>query len=505
MKKYLKITSIFLAVVMLSGCGGKKEPMEGAPNGMPPMGQAGQQQETATAVKTQQMVITSIADECMYSGSIEPSDEVNVYSALSGKVAQVNFDVGDVVRAGDVLFTMDTEDIENTIKVSEAGVNSSKTSVATAENNLKMANGSSMETQLENAKNSITSAQISIKNAENSVDTAKTSLDNAKITLDKAENDYNINRQLYDAGGLSAEDMNNSKDTYDKAKNSYTQAQLSLEQANTQYTSAQDTLKQAQKSYDILLNKTSVENITKAQDSLNQAQAQLKSSEAQLENSKKSLKDAYVKSPISGTVSQCNVTAGTTLSQGTTPFVIINTASVDVKVNVPENMINYLSSGNSVKITIPTLSDSNLTGTISYVSPDAGSDGTYEVKVNIPNADGSLKAGMFAQVYFTKESSSSALVLPRDAVVTKDGESYVFAVEEGKAKKCPVEMGIDTGDMVEIKSGISEGMTIVTEGQTYLTDGDSVNDVTNKDVNSASNEAATNKAAAAPARGEAEK
>lgn len=481
MKRYIKITAVAMAILMLSGCGGKgqREDMRGK-GGMPPMGQE-QQENTATAVKTQKLDYSEISNEYMYSGSIEPSDEVNVYSALSGKVASVNYDVGDEVQAGDVLFTMDTESIENSIKISEAGVNSSKTSVATAENNLKMANGASMQTQIENAKNTITNAQTSIKNAKTSVDNAQAALDSAKISLEKAENDYNINKQLYDAGGLSAESMNNYKDTYDKAKNSYTQSELALEQAKNQYTSAQDSLKQAQTNYDILVNKTSAENVTKARDSLNQAQAQLESSKAQLESSRKNLKDASVETPISGTVSQCNVTEGATLSQGTTPFVIINTNSVDIKVNVSENMINSIKAGDSVRIDIPVLStDSDFNGTISYVSPDSNSDGTYEVKVNIPNSDDALKAGMFAQVYFTKEKNENALVLPRDCVITKDGESYVFAVEEGKAKKCVVEMGIDNGDTVEITSGVTAGMTVVTEGQTYLSDGDSVNDVTNK-------------------------
>lgn len=484
MKKYLKTTAILITVLMLGGCGGKGAPQgmrgeKGAPEGMPDM--ARQQEKSAAAVRTQMLSQKAISNEYMYSGAILPSDEVAVYSALNGKVAAVNFDVGDEVSAGDVLFAMDTESIENSVKISEAGVNSSKTSVAAAENNLKMANGASMEAQLENAKNSITNAQSSLKNAQTGVDNARAALSSAKISLDKAENDYNINKQLYEAGGLSAESMNSYKDAYDKAKNSYTQSELSLEQAENQYSSAQDSLKQAQTSYDILANKTAAENLTKAQDSLNQAKAQLESSRAQLESSKQSLKDAYVKAPISGTVSQCNVTAGASLSQGVSPFVIINTSSVDIKVNVSENMINSIKAGDSVRINIPVLSaGEDFDGTISYVSPDANSDGTYEVKVNLPNNDGALKSGMFARVYFTKEKNENALVLPRDCVITKDGESYVFAVEDGKAKKCAVETGIDNGDEVEIISGVTEGMTIVTEGQTYLSDGDSVNDVTNK-------------------------
>jgi RND family efflux transporter MFP subunit len=135
---------------------------------------------------------------------------------------------------------------------------------------------------------------------------------------------------------------------------------------------------------------------------------------------------------------------------------------------------------------VPTVSDEYFDGNISSISPNAASDGTYEVKVNIPNEDGSLKGGMFTEVYFTKSKSESAVVIPRDSVITKDGESYVFTVVNGTAKKNIVELGIDTGDDVEITSGLNAGDTIVTEGQTYLTDGDEVNDVTNKTTTSSS-------------------
>ncbi len=475
MKKYTRLTAIATTLIMLlSGCGEKNAggpPQENMPTA---------QEQAVTAVKTELITLSSISEEYMYSGSIEPSDEVEVHSALSGEVATVNYDVGDTVQAGDVLFTMDTESIQKSVNVSEANVKSAQASVTTAENNLKMANGSSMQTQIENAKSSITSAETSIKNAETKIENAKVSLNTAQINLTQAEKDYNTNKALYEAGGVSEEAMNNYKDTYEQAKNTYTQAELTLQQANTEYQSAKDSLEQAQTTYDILVNQTSKENVIKAQDSLEQANAQLESSKAQLESSKQNLKDAVVTAPISGTISQCNVTAGANLSQGTVPFVIIGTNSVDVVVNVSEQLINSIKAGDSVRINVPTLSQENFHGTISSVSPDANQDGTYEVKVNIPNEDGTLKSGMFAQVYFTKNKSENAVVIPRDCVITKDNESYVFVTENGIAKKQLVETGIDNGDSIEITNGLTEGMTVVIEGQTYLSDGDAVNDVTNK-------------------------
>ncbi|MBR1442835.1 MAG: biotin/lipoyl-binding protein, partial [Firmicutes bacterium] len=342
MEKYLKLTAAVLsAFIMLTGCGGDTDP-GGIPEGEPT------QEEKVTPVKTTKIELSSISNEYMYSGSIEPSDEVNVTCKLSGKVSKVNFDVGDTVNEGDILFVMDTEDIENDIKAAQAGVKSAQTGVDTAENNLKMANGASMQSQLDNAKNAITNAEnslerakISLDNAQKSVDNAQIALDNSKINLDKAQKTYEDNVTLYDGGVITEEELINSKNAYDEAKNSYSQAELSLQQAKNQYSieqsqydSANDSLMHAQKDHELLANETSQENTIKAEDNLKQSKAQLESSNVQLEKTMQSLNDAYVRAPISGVVSKRNVTAGTNLSQSEAPFVIINTDSVDVKVNV---------------------------------------------------------------------------------------------------------------------------------------------------------------------------
>ncbi|MBR1445409.1 MAG: efflux RND transporter periplasmic adaptor subunit, partial [Firmicutes bacterium] len=144
-----------------------------------------------------------------------------------------------------------------------------------------------------------------------------------------------------------------------------------------------------------------------------------------------------------------------------------------------------------VRIVITSLGNKEITGKISYVSPNANSDGTYEVKVNIPNSDASLKGGMFTEVYFTKEKSDNAIVIDRDAVISKNGEDYVFVAEGDTVTKTNIEIGIDNGDTVEITGGLTEGQTIVTEGQTYLKDGEKIKDVTNK-INSSKGDSTAN-------------
>lgn len=489
MKKIIKLTAAALsACIFLCSCSGAKGGGQGGPEDGPGgMGGQGRQENTdATAVETAMAGLSTISTEYMYSGTVEPKTQVDVLNSTNGKVTQVNFDVGDKVNKGDVLFVMDTTDIQNSINVSQASVQSAEASVRSAQTNLELANGASVQSQIENASNAITSAQASIKTAEDNVKDAEVSLSNAEMVLEKAKSDYETNLTLYDAGGISKESLDNYKDTYDKAQNSYNQSEINLEKMQTSLQSAQDALTQAEKNYDIIANQTTAENQRKAEDSLAQAQASKATSQAQLASSQQSLKDATVTSPISGTVLECNVTEGAVASG--TPFVIIDLNTVNIEVNVSEMLINSISEGDEVKIKITTISDEIFKGNITSIAPGANSDGTYAVKIEIDNSDEKLKAGMFAEVYFTKDKSDNAIVLPRSSVLSKDDEYYVFVVENSVAKKVVVEVGIDNGDEIEIKSGLKDTDLVVIKGQSYLKDGDTVNDVTNAETEDNSQE-----------------
>ncbi|MCC8015110.1 MAG: efflux RND transporter periplasmic adaptor subunit [Eubacterium sp.] len=444
MKKYYKAAALCIAAVMAVGCGGSSKggDMAGGPGGM-----GMEQQVAATSVYADNPTTGTIKNQYTYSGTIQPNEEVTVTSTVSGKVASVNYGVGDYVQAGAVLFQMDTESLQNSVKSAQA-------SLATAQTNLKQVTGGTTQSSINSAKNSITSAENSVANAETSLNTAQTN-------LDKAQSDYDLYKQLYDAGGIATETLTTYENALKTAQDNYNTAQTSLK-------SAQEALELAQSSYDILVNQTIGENQETAENSVTSAQIAL-------EAAQKNLRDATVTSPISGTVLECNVTAGATLSSST-PFVIIDQSTVDVEVNVSEQIISVLSVGSEAEITVSTLGSETFTGNVTEIAPGANSDGTYTVKLNIPNPDGKLKSGMSAKVAFNKEISTDALVVPRDSVLNDDDEYYVFVVaDDNTAERRVVEIGVDGGTEIEIASGVDADELVVTKGQTYLVDGSLLN------------------------------
>lgn len=204
------------------------------------------------------------------------------------------------------------------------------------------------------------------------------------------------------------------------------------------------------------------------------AEANLTAIEIQKENLEKNIADCSVTVPISGVISARNIEIGSFASQSSPAYTIIDLSSVKVEVGVSEQMVNQISVGDTVDVNLTAVSPEPLQGTVSTISPAATQTGTYTIKITMDNSRGLLKPGMLAEVTFVTAASDDTMLLPRDAVIDKDGETYVYIVENSTAKKVLVEIGIESGETVEITDGLTTDMQVVTKGQTYISDGEQV-------------------------------
>lgn len=419
-KNYTAILIALTLAMSMIGCKAKTEEILEEP------------EETARAVEVVTLSSESIASEYTYSGKVAPNEEANVLSTVGGKVAQANYDIGQNVSKGAVMFRMDTADVENQINVLRASLTAVEAGITSAKTNLELVNGATMQSQIENAK---------------------TALENAKLNFDNVKTNYENNKVLFEAGILSQTEMN--------------QIQLSYDSAEVAY-------HQAEQNYDLVANQMPAENQRKAEDAYNSAVAQKASIEAQIKSAQKTISDATVTAPISGVITTKNIVAGTVLSQASPAYIITDMSKVKIDVAVTQQVINTLSVGQQVDVVLSAISQEPFQATITTINPVANAQGTYDVQVELNNPDGVLKVGMLGEVSFTKESAENTIVLPRSCVIEKDNEIYVYIEENGKAKKVLVTTGIDTGENIQITSGLEEGMNVVTKGQTYLSDGDTV-------------------------------
>lgn len=204
------------------------------------------------------------------------------------------------------------------------------------------------------------------------------------------------------------------------------------------------------------------------------AKANIEALEVNMDILKKQIGDCTVTSPMSGVIVSRNIERGSYASPSIPAYVIMDLSTIKVEVGVSEQAVNNIKLGDEVQVNMSAASATPLKGKITTISPASSQSGTYTVKIELNNKDGIIKSGMLADVIFTKEKAENVLVLPANAVITKNGETYVYVVENNVAKKTPVTIGIQTGETLEITSDLPVGTQVVTRGQTYISDGEQV-------------------------------
>ncbi|HVI41019.1 MAG TPA: efflux RND transporter periplasmic adaptor subunit [Anaerovoracaceae bacterium] len=177
-----------------------------------------------------------------------------------------------------------------------------------------------------------------------------------------------------------------------------------------------------------------------------------------------------VTSPIDGYITSINVDVGAIASQSVAAATIANIDKLEIDTSISEAIINKIKVGDKVNVLVSSVSETPIPGTITALSPaPAVGSLTYPMKVTLDNTDAAVKPGMFAEVIITSDKTANVIALPSNAVQIKSGKTVVATIEDSKNIVFKeVVVGVDNGDLAEIKSGIKAGDVVVIEGQYYL-------------------------------------
>jgi membrane fusion protein, multidrug efflux system len=193
---------------------------------------------------------------------------------------------------------------------------------------------------------------------------------------------------------------------------------------------------------------------------------------------------APVKSPAKGIVIKKFIDAGTTVTPATggaamaTPVVSVGDISkLKAVVYVVEEDIARVKIGQEADITLDAYPGEMFRGNISAVSPSADSlSHSSKVEVVVDNPDNKIKAGLSADVSVITGTMSGVLVIPRDSVIRKTNELYVFIIRNGLAEKRAISIGFDDGEYVQVKKGLSAGEKVAASDYNVLQEGLKVKD-----------------------------
>jgi Cu(I)/Ag(I) efflux system membrane fusion protein len=192
-----------------------------------------------------------------------------------------------------------------------------------------------------------------------------------------------------------------------------------------------------------------------------------------LERTGKPTKTLTMYSPMSGVVTKKDIVMGHRLNEGDMPYEITDLSRAWVLADAYETDLSRIRMGMKATLSLQAFPGKTFTGKVIFVDPilDAKTR-TAKVRLEFPNPRGELRPEMFGEVTL-KTADREGLRIPADAVIDSGNTKVVFVSQgEGKFQPRAVEVGPETGDQVEVISGLSDGELVVTRAN-FLVDSES--------------------------------
>lgn len=368
---------------------------------------------------------------------------------------------GDPVQAGEVLARIDDRELQ-------ADLNQARAQVAEAQE------------QRAAAMAEVAQARSQVAQARAQVDQAQAQLSQAQTARDLAQTNLGRYRELFQAGALSASELDTRQGDYDD-----TQAQVAAARSQVQTAREQVNTAQAQ--------------VDAAQQQLGAATARIATAQAEVERAQVALEGTRLVAPFDGVVAYLNIRENEQFTPQlvqsrlagnyediveVVPIVVIDPSQFEVLVEVPASLGSELNPGQTALITDQSISDTSdegglvaeatAQGQVFSVNP-AVTPGARSTQATIRVTEGGddLRHGDRVSTWIATEREDTLPVVPLDAIIYREQEPYAFVVnpETNEVDQRAVDLGIASVTERAIESGIEPGEIVVTEGQNRLVDG----------------------------------
>jgi multidrug efflux pump subunit AcrA (membrane-fusion protein) len=181
------------------------------------------------------------------------------------------------------------------------------------------------------------------------------------------------------------------------------------------------------------------------------------------------LQKTSIRAPFDGVVTEIMISPGEQLEPGRDLLTLVGLRGLKVIARVLESEVGRLKAGREVGLRFSAWPEVDFRGRVEAVSPVVNpGDRTCAVHVAVENPQDKIKPGMHAEVEIAAEVHEGRLLVPRDAVLVREGRTLVFTVEGGLAKWRYVEVGLENENQVEVLDGLGEGERVIVEGHFTL-------------------------------------
>ncbi len=223
--------------------------------------------------------------------------------------------------------------------------------------------------------------------------------------------------------------------------------------------------------------------VAAAKSSLSASQEEVKVAQAELDKVNTLHNYTSVTAPFAGVITKRYANTGSMIQSGISsqtqamPVVRLSeTSMLRLILPVPESVVPRIKMGSNVEVRVPALKR-NFQGRVARLAGRVQLDTrTMDTEVDVPNSNMALVPGMYAEVSLTLEQRNNALSIPLSAVGGTDQERVVYVVTpENRVSVRHVQLGMETANRVEVKSGVQPGEMIVIGNRSQLAEGQPVN------------------------------
>jgi HlyD family secretion protein len=427
--------------------------------------------DSSSVMNTAQSYQGSINLSVSGSGTLAAGKENNIAFSASGTVAEVNVQVSDQVKQGDVLAVL-----SNTSALQD-NINSAQLALSSAQREL--------ETLKESAASNLANAQLAVVKAQKTLTDAKADvLQKNWVRCDQATIDAYYYKYVHAKEYLdSLGDGSGNQDYYTStilpqknivaaAKNNYeyctgyTDYEVSSSQASALV--AEAALQKAQSTLDTLTKNNGIDPIDLAT-----AENKVSSAQLKLDTAKTALAGATLIAPFDGTILSVAGEAGDSVGTGTF-ITIADLANPLVDFSVDEADMDKIAVDQTAQVVFDALPDVTFQGKVTRIDPSLTTSGSYKIATGVIQLDVSqggtsaavkrLLKGLTGTVTLMQASAENVVLVPISALRDLgDGSFAVFVVgSDGKPRMKVVEVGLKDANSAEIKSGLSAGQTVST-------------------------------------------
>ncbi len=421
-----------------------------------------EQQRTAVeaaAVTKQTTTITrgTLVATVTGAGNLYAPQQSNLNFQLSGSpITKINVQVGDQVKAGAVLATVDDSDLQFALRSAQTNLTSAQAKMDALKQPASDADLAAAQAQVASAQSAYEAAVAKNNHAGDQLMSAKATLDKAAATLQQAQAAYNAISWRDDAGNSTqAANLASATADYQSAVANYNLSVVGINDSSVKAAAQQ--LASAQASLAKLTQPPLATDIA-------QAQASIDSAQLAIDQAKSKLTQAQIVAPFDGTVAAVNYVVGQ-LSASSAAITLANMNNLQTQVTVSEVDIPKVKVGQTVNLTFDALGTRPFEGKIVSVSPvGTVTQGVvnYTVTVALTKPEASTMPGMTATASIVVAEHDNVLMVPNRAIKAQGNQHLLTILTEGKEVPLRVQTGLSNDQNTEIIGATSADGTAIT-------------------------------------------